>query len=372
MRLAIIKIMNEKDFEKDDLTALETEEKEALEFSLTDFKLNLISSAEMLKTNEEIKILPENELKFASDDEEETAKEEEEEEPSEIFKELAEPKLPALPSENRARLQMQSPNRIFFYWSLKNNPYRTLEKMFGAARAKDFTFVAKLVNQTNGTENFYAVPTAGSWWFDVESDATYQVEIGFFAQNRPFVRLLFSNTVETPRSAPSPFYDATPQFAVSAQQFAEVLDASGYTQDAFEMALAGDAEEMQDADAATRETLFQLIGKRKLEAKANEIRYVLFALAAGATLEDLRGQISPVLFAELEKLISENAERLSPENVRAAVSENFDFASIEETEETSEEEISYKTFGASLVNFHKFPRTLTKRFSKFSPISSSR
>lgn len=350
--------MNEKDFEN---SIIEEQETETREFSLTDFKLNLVSSAEMLKG--EARILPENELKFA------TAGEEPEvtEEASEVLKELAEPKLPALPSENRARLQMQSPNRIFFYWSLKNNPFQTLQKMFGS-RAGDFTFVAKLINLTSRTENFYPVPAAGSWWFDVESDATYQVEIGFLSSARPFVRLLFSNTVETPRAAPSPYYDLSPQFAVSAPEFAEVLDVSGYKQDALEMALAGD--EAEEADTATHETFVQLIGKRKLEARGNELRYVLFALAAGATLEDLRGQISPNLFAQLETLMQENAERFAAEKVLSALQENFDFEAIEETEEAGE--VSYKTFGASLVNFHKSPRTLTKRFSKFSPVSSLR
>ena len=239
--------------------------------------------------------------------------------------------------------------------------------MFGS-RAGDYTFVAKLVNLTNRTENFYPVPAAGSWWFDVESDSTYRAEIGFLSAARPFVRLLFSNAVETPRAAPSPHIDLSPQFAVSAQEFAEVLDVSGYKQDAFEMALAGD--EAVEADAATEETLFQLIGKRKLGAQGGELRYVLFALAAGAALEDLRGQISPNLFAQMEKLVRENAEQLAAVKVLSALQENFDFEAAEEIEETGE--VSYKTFGASLVNFHKFPRTLTKRFPKFSPVSSAR
>ncbi|MDQ3799845.1 MAG: DUF4912 domain-containing protein, partial [Acidobacteriota bacterium] len=180
--------MNEKIIEN---PATEEQETETLEFSLTDFKLNLVSSAEMLK-GEKIRTLPENELRFAAVDGEEdaaaaaaAAEKEEAEEPSEIFKELAEPKLPALPSENRARLQMQSPNRIFFYWSLKNNPFQALQKMFGN-RAGDFTFVARLINLTNRSENFYRVPVAGSWWFDVESDSTYRAEIGFMSSSRPF------------------------------------------------------------------------------------------------------------------------------------------------------------------------------------------
>jgi hypothetical protein len=370
------KFMNEKEIEvaASDGGAAENQEIEVREFSLTDFKLNLVSSAERLHEGE-THLLPENELKFAAGDDEKEEIEIEDEEPSEIFKELSEPKLPALPRENRARLQMQSPNRIFFYWSLKNDPFQTLQRMFGSRAAAEFTFVARLINKTSGAENLYRVPAAGSWWFDVESDAAYQVEVGFAAPNRPFIRLLFSNTIETPRSAPSPYFDLSPRFAVSRSEFVEVLDASGYRQDAFELALAGDDE--SNADIATQNALFALTGKRNLQAKANELRYVLFALAAGAVLEDLRGMISPELFAFVESLMTENAERLSREKVLAALQENFDFEETEETEE-EEGEVTYKTFGASLVNFQKFPRKrrlprkIGKPFPKFSPISSFR
>src|SRR6187399_2686887 len=40
------------------------------------------------------------------------------------FRELAQPKLPELRHENRARLQMQSPNRLYFYWSIGTNPFQ--------------------------------------------------------------------------------------------------------------------------------------------------------------------------------------------------------------------------------------------------------
>jgi hypothetical protein len=357
--------MNEKEIEvaASDGGAAENQEIEVREFSLTDFKLNLVSSAERLHEGE-THLLPENELKFAAGDGEEAEIEIEDEEPSEIFKELSEPKLPALPRENRARLQMQSPNRIFFYWSLKNDPFQTLQRMFGSRAAAEFTFVARLINKTSGAENLYRVPAAGSWWFDVESDAAYQVEVGFAAPNRPFIRLLFSNTIETPRSAPSPYFDLSPRFAVSAQEFAEVLDVSGYKQDAFEMALAGD-EAAAAADAATEQALSQLFGRHNFAARTNELRYVLFALAAGATLADLRGQISPTLFAELERLMTENAARLSAERIFNALQENFDLEGFEETTEEDAEEISERTFGASLVNFRRSPRRLAKKFPKY-------
>src|SRR5947199_334677 len=50
---------------------------------------------------------------------------------SPLFKALADVKLPELPRENRARLQMQSPTRLYFYWSLRQNPWQQLRAVFG-------------------------------------------------------------------------------------------------------------------------------------------------------------------------------------------------------------------------------------------------
>src|SRR5215216_2116455 len=100
---------------------LETEETEQTpdEFALEEFELNPLSSAEFIKAetdevNSEIKapqfLVAEEPITTESE-----AETEEEVDP--IFAELATPKLPELARENRARLQMQSPNRLYFYWS---------------------------------------------------------------------------------------------------------------------------------------------------------------------------------------------------------------------------------------------------------------
>ena len=278
-------------------------------------------------------------------------------EESPIFKELAEPKLPVLPQENRARLQMQSPNRIFFYWSVKHNPFETLNRAF-TGRTANYTLTIKLVNLTNNTEEIYPVEPSGSWWFNVDSNTNYRAEVGFFAQNRPFIRLMYSNSVQTPRSAPSPNRDLSMDFAVSAEQFAEVLDASGYAQDAFEVVIAGD--DQKAADRATQDAFFKLSGSWSLETNMNELRSILFALASRASLESLRSQISASLYAQIEAIMQENTERLSAEKVLAALKENFEF-------EDDAEEFLTPVFGASSINFPRKPR-----FPKFLPVSSLR
>jgi hypothetical protein len=279
------------------------------------------------------------------------------EERSPVFKELAQPKLPDLQPENRAWLQMQSPTRIFFYWSLKTNPFETLQKVFGG-RNGNYTLSVKLQNLTDETEKIYPLAPYGSAWFDVESDSKYQAEVGFFAADRPFIRLVFSNVLETPRLAPSPRFDWSPQFAVTTQRFAEVLDVSGYKQDAFEMALSGD--DLAASNEATFGAFEQLTGESEFEVKASELRLALFALASGLSLSDLRDQISPQLFAYLEKTMAENAERLSTKKIMSALEENFGLGSLESDGET--EEITYSVFGASSINFQKLPKQFWKRF----------
>ena len=341
-------------------------DKNIKEFSLEDFKLNPLSS---LNAIQETTIVAERETNyFSAEDAPQTDAEDKIEELSEpqdpIFKELSAPKLPELEKENRARLQMQSPNKIHFYWSFKQNPFQTLRRVFG--NQTNYQLVAKLVNQTNGREEFFPVEAEGSAWFNVDADSTYRAEIGFYATNRPFVRVMFSNRLETPRKNPSPRRDYSEIFSVSAEQFAEVLDVSGFQQDAFEVALAGDDAEY--ADNATQTAFTQIIGAPQSDFESNkssEIRFVLLALASGYTLENLREHISPSLFAILQG----NAEKLSAEKALTALQENFGVTASDE--ETYEEEMFLPTvFGASLINF---PRVSSRRtIPKFSPISSLR
>lgn len=336
------------------------------EIILEDFKINPVSSAEMIKTEES---------PTAEEDSSETEKQilvdtdviKEEAELSPVFKELAEPKLPRLPKEDRAWLQIQSPNRAFLYWSTKTNPYQTLNRVFGG-QTNSYRLVVKLINLNFEIEEIHPVEEEGNWWFDVDANTNYRAEIGFYAPNRPFIRILKSNHIETPRKSPSPRTDFTPYFAVSAKEFAEVLDRSGYKQDAWEVALVGD--DWETAENATQKAFTQLTGKTDfVSADDSDMRFALLALAARTSLEELRGLISKSLY---EALLA-HAEKLSAEKALAALEENFGVSD----EIIEEEEILAPTvFGASLINF---PRVSRKRriaprkfVPKISPISSLR
>lgn len=368
--------------EKDE--SLEKEQKKVVEFTLEDFELNPVSSAETVKRGNSEgdnpsphAPPPDVSANMESVEEEKTDKAESEgssetaatgeEDP--VFKELSEPKLPDLPRENRARLQMQSPNRIYFYWSLKNNPFQVLQKVFGN-QTNSYHLVVKLVNQKNEAEQIHPVEAEGNWWFEVDADSVYRAEIGFYAPNRPYFRILFSNQVETPRKSPSPRQDYSPNFAVGAQKFADVLKKAGYRQDAFEVALAGD--DIDYADFAAKNAFARLTGRQYQSAEnMSELRFALLALASGYSLEELRDHISPTLF----RLLQESRESLSAEKAFSALQENFDVLEDEFIEE-KEETFAPTAIGESLINFpraskkrRRVPRTIVPKLEPLSSVS---
>ncbi len=280
-----------------------------------------------------------------------------------IFRELAEPKLPGLRKDNRAKLMMQSPNRIHFYWSMKNNPYQTLGRAFG--NMGSYRLVAKLVNQTKGTEELFPVEAEGDWWFNVESDSSYRAEVGFYAPNRPYIRIIYSNTLQTPRKSPSPRRALASDWSVSANDFAKTLSATGFKRDAFDVAIAGD--DIEVSTNATRKALRTFIGETKEETfdfSSEEIRFALLAIASGYSLDELREHISEKLFA----FLSTKKDKVKSENAMASLKEHFDVFSEEIWEE---EEIGSAVFGASLVNFPRrirkrtVPKTLLPKLSDF-------
>lgn len=284
---------------------------------------------------------------------------------SPVFKALADVILPELKRENRARLQMQTPTRLYFYWSIRENPWHTLRNVFGDDLGS-YTLVVKLIDKQTDRETIKQCEAEGNWWFDVEPDGEYQAEVGFYAPNRPYFRIVYSNPIATPRRSPSPRAATESDWTVSANKFAEVLDVAGFSRDAFDVAMAGD--DVAASMDASHTAFTRLVGNNDNDLQgiaAEEIRYALVALAAGTALEELRFRVSPALFAILQA----NAANIESGKAMSALTEYFD---IDETE-WQEEQFGPAVYGASLVNF---PRTLkTKVLSpkyapRYNPVSS--
>jgi len=277
------------------------------------------------------------------------------------FRALSEPVLPQLQRANRARLQMQSPTKLYFYWSAKQNPWALLRDAFGGETG-NYALVLKLTNLRRDTEEIHAAEAEGNCWFDVDPDGAYQAEIGFYAPNRPYFRVIYSNTVETPRRTPSPRSAQKSDWTVSANKFAEVLDVAGFTRDALDVAVAGD--DNVAAQDVTQKAFTRFVGKADYqldEISAEDIRYAMLSIASGVALEQLQSRVSTALYA----ILKANADNLESGKAMSALTEYFD---IDETE-FSEEQFGPAVFGTSLLNF---PRTLKTRLvsSRYNPVSS--
>jgi hypothetical protein len=278
---------------------------------------------------------------------------------SPTFRALAEVKLPELKPDNRARLLLQSPTKLYFYWSLRENPWQQLKRVFGADLGS-YALVLRLRDLTTGTENLHLCEASGNWWFDVEPGRKYEAEVGFYAPNRPYFRLVYSNAVETPRRSPSPRPATEATWRVSADKFAEVLDVSGFTRDAYDVTIAGDDPVgATDATYAAFKSFTGAPDTNLSGINAEDAREAMLALAAGATLNELRSRFSAAMFA----LLKASAENLTAENARASLSEHFD---IDESE-WLEEQFGPAVFGASLVNFPKTLKTRSATSAKFGP-----
>jgi hypothetical protein len=276
-----------------------------------------------------------------------------EKEVSPIFKKLADPKLPELPSDDRARLQLQSPNRLFFYWSSRKNPYDNLQRLFGD-RFRGYDLSIRLINLKDDSVRVMPADKSGTTWFDVGSDTTYRAELGFFSQNRPFIRVMYSNEVQTPRPSPSRKLATDADFAVRTQQFADVLSASGFAHENIAQDFAF-ADKLL-ADTRAREIAARLTAEKEeafTDISLLELRWVLVSLAGYAPLDELKQSVSPELVSWLERIEAENPDAFKPENVAAELQESLgeEFVGmIKSGEVETRKRYVHKVFGGSAVD----------------------
>ena len=264
---------------------------------------------------------------------------------SPILELLAKPVLPELKHAARARLMMQSPTRLYFYWSVETRSFEALKNALGGS-ASDYTLALRLLDLTHDIEEVQAVEPEGSWWFNVRPDTEYRAEIGFYSVSRPFVRILFSNTIATPRKGPSPHSASEARWAISKDKFVDVLNVSGFESDADRV----EAGALEQNIASTVSSYLKVAESEITAFDAEELRWALAELAAGTPIEDLKYRVSAALFAFLEKHLAQlNA---------SAIRDNIGIAATE----FEDEFIATPVFGSSLVNF--------PRRRRFAPISS--
>lgn len=236
---------------------------------------------------------------------------------------------------------MQSPTRLYFYWSIGPAALQSLGMALGGPVA-DYQLALRLLDLTRDTEELHAVGPEGSWWFSVSAGNEYRAEVGFYSATRPFVRVIFSNTVATPRKGPSPHSASEARWAVTTHKFAEVLDVSGFDEDAF---LVENSDRPDELSSRLAEIL--AIDHSELRSfDETAVRLALEVLAGAQPVHDLRWKVPARLFA----LLQANLSKIPTESALQALG----------LAETAPE--TYSTVGGSLVNV---PRR------RFRPVSSS-
>jgi hypothetical protein len=125
------------------------------------------------------------------------------------------------------QLLLQSPHRLYLYWTFARDPHATLREAFGELAAH-YQLVVRLVKVDSGEEFLLDAPRERAQWFEVYPRHVYRAEIGFRAAGRPFVRLLASNEVTTPPDSASHLSDEAQEFQLEADEFARLLDGAGY------------------------------------------------------------------------------------------------------------------------------------------------
>ncbi len=226
--------------------------------------------------------------------------------------------LPLPRTQDRVRLLVQSPHRLFLYWTFRRNPFESLPRAFGA-RAAGFRFGVRLLNLTDGSDEFAPAGLdetgrAGEYWFTAQPGTGYAAHIGFLTDRNFFIRLLASQPVQTPRLSVSPRADDAPQFKAPPAEFARVLNETGYARDAL-------AVRFEAADVRATEPLSQRIAAGFFDGQAfaleqqdaQTLRTLLLALAlneplAGVNLpaalrEELQRNLAAYDLAELRRRI---------------------------------------------------------------------
>jgi hypothetical protein len=135
--------------------------------------------------------------------------------------------LPIVLKRDFIQLLLQSPHRLYLYWTFARDPHATLREAFGELAAQ-YRLAVRLVKVESGEEYLLDASRERAQWFEVYPRHTYRAEVGFHAAGRPFVRLLSSNKVTTPPDRTSHLSDAEQEFQLEADEFKRLLDGAGY------------------------------------------------------------------------------------------------------------------------------------------------
>jgi len=135
--------------------------------------------------------------------------------------------LPLALKRDSIQLLLQSPNKLFLYWSFAHDPRPALRAAFGELAAH-YRLAVRLVKVESGEEFLLDAPPERMQWFEVYPRHVYRADVGFHATGRPFVRLLSSTEVRTPPDSASHLSADEHEFHIETEEFARLLGGAGY------------------------------------------------------------------------------------------------------------------------------------------------
>lgn len=119
------------------------------------------------------------------------------------------------------RVLVQDPFHLFVYWQLKDNPFDRLRRIF--PDGEEFQTVLKLIDEGAQIAVYFDAAFAREYWFDVFPGRTYRVELGVRSPRYGYIKLLSSQTVETPRGTISDQAASEPEYQIAPDDYLRVL-----------------------------------------------------------------------------------------------------------------------------------------------------
>ena len=147
------------------------------------------------------------------------------------------------------RALVQDPFHLFVYWHLKDNPFDRLLRVFPEHTRNSFQTVLKLIDEGARIAVYFDAAFAREYWFDVFPGRAYRIELGLRSPHYGYIKLLSSQTVETPRgtvsdqAAPEPEYKIAPDDYLRVLRESHILPERAFTPEGLLPALAQTAEE---------------------------------------------------------------------------------------------------------------------------------
>jgi hypothetical protein len=126
------------------------------------------------------------------------------------------------------RAMIQDPFRVFVYWEISELSIQTLNQFFSAENEAAFQITLRLIEVDGPEEASFDVDRLGSYWMTVMPGREYEFEMGVRSSGRGYISLIRSNRVHTPNRTISAVAPSEAEYRSSPQEFAEVLEASGF------------------------------------------------------------------------------------------------------------------------------------------------